>query len=224
MVKSRKELAIFLSSLNTFDNPNPMLEQHPSDGDVAARMLWQAYHQGNLSEKNIIDMGCGTGIIGIGALMLGAKHVEFIDIDASVYSTLKENLKLLTDNWEIDIDGKWSFTNANVINSLLVSDQNAERSSQSSDLATVIMNPPFGTKIKHADKMFLEAAMNRAGIIYTMHKTTTKNFIYKFCQDNKLNIFWEDKTECLLPNTMPSHSKKIERIDVVLLGIRYLQD
>ena len=213
MVKSRRELAIFLSSLKGFDNPNPRLEQHPSDGDVAAKLIWQAYHQGNLFEKNIIDMGCGTGILGIGALMLGAKHVEFIDIDAGVYSTLKENLKSLTDNWEINIEGRWTFVNANVANCpITIQDSDSQ--------VTVLMNPPFGTKIKHADKTFLESAMRRGNIIYTMHKTTTKDFIKSFCKTNKLNIFWEEETTCLLANTMKGHKKKVERIDVSLFGIK----
>ena len=43
MGRSRKELAVFLSSWKTFENPNAMLEQHPTDGDTAAKLLWQAY-------------------------------------------------------------------------------------------------------------------------------------------------------------------------------------
>ncbi len=33
------------------------------------------------SEKTVIDFGCGSGILGIAAVLLGAKHVLFTDID-----------------------------------------------------------------------------------------------------------------------------------------------
>ncbi len=32
-------------------------------------------------DKNVLDMGCGSGILGIGAALLGAKHIDAIDID-----------------------------------------------------------------------------------------------------------------------------------------------
>lgn len=35
----------------------------------------------NLKDKNVIDVGCGSGILGLCALKLGAKHATLIDID-----------------------------------------------------------------------------------------------------------------------------------------------
>lgn len=210
MVRTRKELAIFLSDLKSFENPNQRLEQYSSDGDSAAALLWQAFIDGNIKDKYIIDMGCGTGILGIGALLLGARHVEFIDIDASVNIKLKENLEILTDNWEIDIAGKWMFTNANVANCPL--EQNEEHKAQT----TVISNPPFGTRVKHADKTFLQAAMKRAKNIYSMHKSSTEIFVRSFARDNTLKILWNENISFQLKNTMSSHTKKMERIEVTI--------
>lgn len=210
MVRTRKELAIFLSKLLSFSNPNQRLEQYSSDGDSAAALLWQVFIDGNIKDKYVIDMGCGTGILGIGALLLGAKHVEFIDIDASVNIRLKENFKILTDNWEIDIAGKWMFTNANVAS--CPAEINSEKRSQS----TVISNPPFGTRVKHADKTFLEAAMKRAKNIYSMHKSSTDVFVRSFARDNTLKILWDEKISFQLKNTMPGHTKRMERVEVTI--------
>ncbi len=43
------------------------------------------------SYTNVLDMGCGTGVLGIMASMLGAKHVLGIDIDEWAYENAVEN-------------------------------------------------------------------------------------------------------------------------------------
>lgn len=45
----------------------------------------------NLSDKTILDMGCGTGILAILASMRGAKSVDAIDIDPWSYENTLEN-------------------------------------------------------------------------------------------------------------------------------------
>lgn len=48
----------------------------------------------DFNNKVVLDMGCGTGILGILALMKGAKKVTAIDIDQWVYDNVIENIKL----------------------------------------------------------------------------------------------------------------------------------
>ncbi len=48
----------------------------------------------NLSGKNVLDMGCGTSILGILASMCGAKSVTAIDIDEWCYNNSLENIAL----------------------------------------------------------------------------------------------------------------------------------
>jgi len=50
--------------------------------------------QNDLSGKNILDMGCGTGILSILASMKGARHITAIDIDKWSYEGTLENAKL----------------------------------------------------------------------------------------------------------------------------------
>ncbi|MCF7799013.1 METTL5 family protein [Candidatus Woesearchaeota archaeon] len=210
MVRSRRDLAVFLSKLKTFSQPNQQLEQYSTDSDIAATLLWQAYLAGNINEKYVIDLGCGTGILGIGALLLGATHVEFIDIDAMVYSTLKENLAIMQDHWEIELTGKWTFTNNNI----------STCGKTMREDAVVIMNPPFGTQIKHADKLFLTGATTMAPLIYTMHKTSTRNFLQAFSADNKYIITWQTDVKYPLKNTLGHHKKRLERIEVTLFALQ----
>lgn len=44
--------------------------------------------------KTVLDMGCGTGILGILAAMKGAKQITAIDIDEWSYNGTKENARL----------------------------------------------------------------------------------------------------------------------------------
>ena len=51
---------------------------------------------------SVIDTGCGSGILGIAALRLGAKNCLFRDIDASALNNLRENLSLNNVMGEIE--------------------------------------------------------------------------------------------------------------------------
>lgn len=48
----------------------------------------------DLKDKEVIDMGTGTGILGILASMLGARHILGIDNDSWCYENAQENLQL----------------------------------------------------------------------------------------------------------------------------------
>jgi ribosomal protein L11 methyltransferase len=43
------------------------------------------------SEKDVIDFGCGSGILAIGAILLGAKSAEAIDIDPQALIATRDN-------------------------------------------------------------------------------------------------------------------------------------
>ncbi len=47
----------------------------------------------DVNNKNILDMGCGSGILGIGASMLGAKSVVAVDIEENSARIATENAK-----------------------------------------------------------------------------------------------------------------------------------
>ncbi|MDO5760250.1 MAG: 50S ribosomal protein L11 methyltransferase [Bacteroidota bacterium] len=44
-----------------------------------------------ISSKSVMDMGCGTGVLGILAKKMGASYVESIDIDSWAYQNTMEN-------------------------------------------------------------------------------------------------------------------------------------
>src|SRR5690554_8198038 len=45
-----------------------------------------------LDDLQVIDYGCGSGILGIAALLLGARHVLAVDIDPQALTATADNL------------------------------------------------------------------------------------------------------------------------------------
>lgn len=48
----------------------------------------------DLTDKVVIDYGCGSGVLGVGALLLGAKQVLAVDIDPQAILATRQNAKL----------------------------------------------------------------------------------------------------------------------------------
>jgi ribosomal protein L11 methyltransferase len=57
-------------------------------------MMIETILENDMKKMKILDMGCGTGILGILASMKGAKNVTAIDIDEWSYTGAKENARL----------------------------------------------------------------------------------------------------------------------------------
>ncbi len=200
---SKTELACILSKLKTFDNPKIYLEQYPTDSEIAADVLWHAALLGDIKGKCILDLGSGSGILGIGALIMGAKQVSFIDIDEDTESLLAKNLESIKSQYELS--GTTKFINKDIT---LVSKKDVGK------IDLIVQNPPFGTKNKHIDWQFLEKAMHLSDVIYSFHKTETREYIEKKIADSGFKITHYFQFNFPIKKTMKHHKKKIERINV----------
>jgi len=195
-------LAILLSRLKTFNNPKIDLEQYPTDSEIAHQILHAAHMNKDIEGKKIIDLGCGSGILGIGCLILGAANVSFIDIDKDALSLAKENIKLTLEITGIDLSPRAKFIVADI------------RDIEVPQADLIIQNPPFGTRIKNIDTVFLKKAASSAPVVYTMHKYSTKTHIEKTIKKAGFTVthFW--RINFPLKNTLKHHDKHIKYIDV----------
>ncbi|MBI4017126.1 MAG: methyltransferase [Candidatus Aenigmarchaeota archaeon] len=196
---SKGALSIVLSQLKLFDEPKVRLEQYPTDSQVAAELLWTAFQLGDIQNKTIADFGAGCGILGIGALLLGAKEVFFVESEKKALSIAQKNLHTVMENHHIS--GNASFVLDSVINF-------------SKPVDCVIQNPPFGTREKGADILFLKAAFLNAPIIYSFHKTITRNYIQKVSSTAEYTVTHIFPYQLPLKATLAQHTRKIHRIDV----------
>lgn len=200
-ITSKSSLAIALSQLKSFEVPKVRLEQYPTPSELCAEILWLSYLKRDLSHS-VADFGCGNGIFGLGALLLGCPHVNFIESEPSILEICKKNYKLIVEMYgKSSHFGKVSFLEGDI-------------SEFSKKVKTVIQNPPFGTKEKHIDKAFLEKAMSCADVVYTVHKASTKNFIDHFIDGKGFIItdYWESAFP--LKAAFKFHKKPVKKIDV----------
>lgn len=199
---SKSSLAVILSSLEGFDEPKVRHEQYAMDSEIGASMLWNAYLLGDIEGKLIVDLGCGTGIIGIGALLLGTRRLIFVDSDKKALNIAKNNfLKIKSEGYKLGIA---EFI-CQDIKKLDLLDIKAD---------LVLENPPFGTKIRHKDVLFLQKALKIAPVVYSFHKSETKVFLKGFADRNHAEIthIWDYKFP--LKPVFVFHRRQIHRIDV----------
>ncbi len=79
---------------------------------------------------SVLDTGCGSGILGIAALLLGAKNVVGVDIDELAVKTAKENgrlngfsepdYKILHGNLTDKVTGKFDVVLANIVADVII--------------------------------------------------------------------------------------------------------
>jgi len=205
MIK-KSQLEIILSKLKVFSKPELKLEQYPLDGKNASDILWAAYSLGDIENKIIADLGCGTGILGIGALLLGASKVYFLDKSEAAIKIAKENLQEAEKELNVSLNRKALFLIGDISNF-------------DTKVQIVLQNPPFGTKEEHIDRLFLEKAMEVSGKIYTLHKTSTLDFIRKFAKSRGFMLTNQIDFGFPLKQTMKFHRQKIKMIDASMLRL-----
>lgn len=193
----KRELAMILSQLKT-EHHSVALEQYTLPGDVAADIVITAYNFGDISDKAIADLGCGSGILGIGALLLQAESVIFVDCDCDILEIARQNVVKATKGLKA---GDTRFLCNTVENVTFTVD-------------TVIQNPPFGTRRKGADVLFLKKAAESAPVVYSLHKRGNAPFLAK-----QTTHVLTHKMEMRVPlyRSYPFHEKKVVTLDVELL-------
>ena len=183
-----------------FYQPKPELEQYSTPADIVAEMIKLANAQGDLS-GNVVDLGCGTGRLAIGAALLGAEVTAYeIDNDAlelaKSYSK-EHNLEIEWINLAIEnIDKKYD---------------------------TVLMNPPFGSQRPGADRAFLKKSLEIGSRIWSIHMAETKNFVKEFVEKNNGQIISAYEFAFPIKNSMPFHTKEVSNQKAILYHIASLR-
>ena len=197
----RKELEIALDRLAPHSQPKVWLEQYTIPSQTAAEMLLIASTNKDIPNKTVVDLGCGTGRLAIGSHILGAKEVIAVDIDPTSIQTAKENARSLGKERSI----QWINSDIDIIEG---------------SFDTVMMNPPFGTRNRHADRRFLLKALSIANMIYSLHKRTTRPYLLKLMKDNSGNLEALYEMQLQIPRTYDFHSKNRYNVEVDLHVLR----
>lgn len=168
------DLELALSKIQPYSKPAPDLEQYTISADVAATMLYiAAYSHGNIVNKRVVDLGCGTARLAIGAALLGAKEVVGVDIDRNAVEAASKS----AEKFDLRKKTQWIITDIDSVNG---------------HFDTVLQNPPFGVQKRGADRKFVVKALELGSVIYSLHKRPDHDSALlkelKTCSDGAIQV------------------------------------
>lgn len=194
----RNEVEMALEALEGFENPDPSLEQYATPAGLASDLLQFAWSNGDLNGV-VLDLGCGTGVLGVGAALYGARVVG-VDADGGALRTALSNAERAGVKESTD----WVRGDAT--------------SPPVGRVDTVVMNPPFGAQNEGADRPFLRAAERVADTAYTVHNAGSLDFVEAFIDGDITDAF---ETTVALPRSFGFHEEDEHEIRVEVYRISF---
>jgi len=204
---SYTEILESLESLKLPDNPDSNLEQYFTPPKFALNFIKKV----DVKNLTILDLASGPGVLGLCALLLGAKKVFMLDIDSKAITVSKKNYDFLKNkfNWIGDCE----FINKDI--SLL-------KKSELLEIDVCLINPPFGTtdNNKKLDVIFLKKAMKLSNVVLTMHKTASKDFIKQVINDSNFKLFIEEDFLFPIYKIYNHHKSDVVKVLVTLFILK----
>jgi len=203
------QLKILLSKLEGFTSPDPSLEQYITPPGVAADVLniVRMHHD----TGTLVDLGCGTGILSIGAAALGF-NVTGYDIDTDAIATAEENRRKAEQEIE-ELDIVFKQADVTILDT-------------SADIA--LTNPPFGIQQQDANLDFLNAGFKVAPSVFALlHQSNqqpakTRKFIKDFASQHGFDCAVVKEYSFPLPRSMSFHEQDRRTINVDLYHFQHI--
>jgi putative methylase len=196
----KRDLERALSQIEAHPMPNAYLEQYTTPSNVAAETLYlAAYVNDDILDKTVIELGCGTGRLAIGAALLGAKEVFGVDVDRAAVRVAQKN----ADKLGVKEKTHWIVADIDVVKGAF---------------DTVLQNPPFGVQRKRADRRFITKSLELSSTVYSFHKggESNRQFIKRFIEEHGGKITTILPLEMEIPRMFKFHTKKKKSIQVDL--------
>ena len=193
-----RQLEMCLQKIQGFRSPKADIEQYMTPAPLAARLLHDAALAGDICEMKVVDLGCGTGMLSIGAVLLGASVVG-IDIDEAALKIARKNAEAF------GVDIEWIRMRIDETAKPFTAD-------------TVLMNPPFGAQKEHADRPFIDFALLTAPVCYGIFNKGSIPFLEAYTKNTAVIT---SKTAALLniPKQFAFHTQENLEIPVEIIRL-----
>ena len=197
-ITKKKRLEMAIQKVPKHPNPKVDLEQYSTPATIAADLLWNAYSLGDIADKKVMDLGCGTGIFAIASKLLGAASAIGVDID-------KDSTDLAS-SYCGDVD----FICSDICD--LENDF---------DVDTIFQNPPFGSQKnakKGADLKFISKAIELSPkVLYSFHMASTEEFLISYFEKNDLEITHIFRYNFPIPKIYEFHTRESANVEVIVI-------
>ena len=197
-INKKKHLEMAIQKVPKHPNPKVDLEQYSTPATIAADLLWNAYSLGDIADKKVMDLGCGTGIFAIASKLLGAASAIGVDID-------KDSIDLASSYC-----GDVNFICSDICD--LENDF---------DVDTIFQNPPFGSQKnakKGADLKFISKAIELSPkVLYSFHMASTEEFLISYFEKNDLEITHIFRYNFPIPKIYEFHTRESANVEVIVI-------
>lgn len=199
----KRNLEIALSKVEPHPTPKAYLEQYTIPASIAAEILYiAAYVNDDIIGKNVVDLGCGTGRLAIGAVLLGAKEVVGVDIDKTAVKLAWKSAKKLS----IKDKTQWLIADIDALHGVF---------------DTVLQNPPYGVQKRKADRKFLQKSLEIAHGIYSLHKGDSSKELVKSLKKGGAQVI-PLQHSAFLRRFIEKHGGKIRAVYAMVMTIPYM--
>ncbi|MBR2558508.1 MAG: methyltransferase [Methanobrevibacter sp.] len=202
-ITRKKHLEMRLQSIPSHPKPKVGLEQYTTPSVIASDLLWNAFSLGDIENKNIVDLGCGTGVFAIGSSLLGANSSIGIDVDGDSVDLAEEV------SYDLNVDNiKFIRCDVAEFNCTL-------------DVNTVFQNPPFGSQRKAdtgQDLKFVKKAIDlETEVLYSFHMASTEEFLRGYYMENGLDITHIFRYDFPITKIYDFHTRDNQNVGVIVL-------
>ncbi len=197
----KKELELMVQQIPSMPKPKLCLEQYTTPASIVADMVWEAFMRGDIEDRIVADLGCGSGRIAYASLMLGASYVLCVDIDLDAINLArKSHTRILGLEETVRID----YVVLDVLS------HGIRR------VDVVLQNPPFGIRSNVRDIEFLEQAFNIATTVYSLHRSNDKSrlLIARIARDKGFEYALIKTYDFPIPQLHERHRRRIHYIKV----------
>uniref|UniRef100_T1GLX7 Methyltransferase-like protein 5 n=1 Tax=Megaselia scalaris TaxID=36166 RepID=T1GLX7_MEGSC len=198
-----KKLEEYLQGVEGFERPKLEFEQYVTPSHIASCMLYEIQAKfEDIENKLVCDLGSGCGMLSIGSFLLGANLTIGFEVDSDAIDIFRTNVT------EMEIPTV-DCIQTNVL-------EHIEYSPFENKFDTVVSNPPFGTKNNAGmDMKFLQTACKLScNAVYSLHKTSTRDFIQKKTKEWGTNGEVVAKLRYNLDSSYKFHKHKSVDIEV----------
>ncbi|MFB6179291.1 MAG: METTL5 family protein [Halorientalis sp.] len=206
-MSTKSALTQQLAIVAGFETPNVSLEQYRTPPELAAHLVHTADLHGDIEDRTVVDLGCGTGMLALAATLRGPTQVVGLDIDPAPLATARANERKVAAATPVE------WLRADATRAPLCPD----------GPTTVIMNPPFGAQSgnEHADREFLATAADSADVSYSIHNAGSETFVESFAGDNGGEVTHAFGAEFELPHQYDHHTQARRTIDAEVFRIEW---